>query len=104
MILVAALTVAFLHARPAERVYRVTASAAAGSEVILRVKAPRGWVAAFCTASVCARDSVTTAAPANGMVHADLHLYKEGRTQPGSAHITDNHGQRRSITVPGGGG
>lgn len=100
MILIAALTISFLNAAPGERVYRVAASAPAGSKVTLRVKAPSGWVAAFCTASMCARDSVTTAAPPSGTVHAELHLYKNGRPQPGMAVITDNFGQRGIIEVP----
>lgn len=104
MIVIAALTIGFLNALPTERVYRVTASAPAGSMVTLRVNAPGGWVAAFCTPSLCARDSVTTAAPPSGTVHAELHLYKNGRPQPGIMLITDNRGERRMIEVPYPGG
>lgn len=104
MIFLAALTISFLNASPSERVYRVTASARAGSQVTLRVNAPNGWIAAFCTVSMCARDSVTTAAPPSGTVHVELHLYKNGRPQPGMAVVTDNLGQRGIIEVPYPGG
>jgi hypothetical protein len=66
-----------------ERDYRVTVHAAPRSAVSLHVQVPAGWIAAFCTPSVCAPGHVVVHVPQNGSSVIALHIY---RVEGGAAH------------------
>jgi thiol-disulfide isomerase/thioredoxin len=64
-----------LAERAAERDFRVVVSSSPGSAVALRAIVPRGWIAAFCTPSLCSRGQVTVHVPKRGSALVALHLY-----------------------------
>jgi hypothetical protein len=85
---------------PGERDYRLTVRAAPHASVTLRALIPAGWVAAFCTSSVCAPGHVVLRVPQSGTSAIALHVYRieDRSSRHGSVFIKDDRG--RSLTLP----
>ena len=86
---------------PAERDYRLAIHSAPRAHVTLRAGVPKGWIAAFCTPSVCAPGHVVVRVPANGEATIALHVYRVADAAPHRGHVTvaDDRLNRLSLNV-----
>jgi len=85
----------------AERDYRVAIHNARRTHVTLRANVPQGWIAAFCTSSVCAPGHVVVRVPANGEAIIALHIYRVANAAPhrGNVTVADDRRNRLSLNV-----
>jgi|GEM_PF-6491772 len=86
---------------PGERDYRLTVRATPASSVALRARMPAGWIAAFCTASVCAAGHVVVRVPERGASVIALHVYRvrDDAVRRGVIVIDDGTGRPATLTV-----
>lgn len=96
---VAAAVQQLLGETAAERDFRLTVRGNPGALIPLRAGVPHGWIAAFCTASVCAREHVSVRVPASGRAVVALHLYRISDTAPRTFNVSVHSGDTR-FTLP----
>lgn len=99
--MLSALAVAFAGTGPAERDYRLTLRAVPKTSVALRARMPEGWIAAFCTSSVCAPGHVVVRVPSSGRSVLALHIYRVRNTGRGSGDVvvSDDRGNSTVLHV-----
>jgi hypothetical protein len=92
--ILALLTIVALHTWSTEHVYRVTVSGAPNSNITVSAQSPAGWLAGFCSATVCTREHIKTTIRAGGAVDLALHLYllDPRARRSGSVRVIDSTG------------
>jgi hypothetical protein len=82
-----------------ERDYRLTVRAVPHAAVALRAHMPSGWIAAFCTASVCAPGHVVVHVPQSGKSAIALHIYRVRNDATHRGHVLIDAGDRVRVTL-----
>ena len=84
---------------PAERDYRLAIHNAPRAHVTLRAGVPPGWIAAFCTPSVCAPGHVVVRVPASGEAIIALHVYRVVDAAPHRGNVTVADDRRNQLLL-----
>jgi hypothetical protein len=82
-----------------ERDYRLTVRAEPGTQIALRAKMPEGWIAAFCTSSVCAPGHVVVRIPRSGTSAIALHVYRVQRDAGRRGRVVVDDGRGKPLTL-----
>lgn len=96
-----ALVATFAGTGPAERNYRLMLRASPKTSVALHARTPAGWIAAFCTASVCAPGHVVVHIPQSGRSFITFHVYRvqDDAARAGRVVVTDDRGKPVALAV-----
>jgi len=87
-----------LTATPDGPGFRIALSGTPEAIVTIRARAPRGWLAAFCSSRVCAIGRVTVKIPATGVASVELHMHDVANGAHGQA-IVDASGKTLALTI-----
>lgn len=96
----ALLTVIALHASTSERIYRVGVPGTPGRLMTVSARAPDGWLPAFCSATLCARNHISQRIPSSGVLHLSLHVYRiSNHPDSGLVRIQDAAGHAAQFSL-----
>jgi hypothetical protein len=88
---------ATLAASPDGPGFRFELRGAPGTTVAVTASAPHGWLAAFCSRSVCSIGHVSVTIPKSGLASLDLHMHNIASGAHGDVRVS---AEGKSLALP----